>query len=89
MQKRKTTHNSLVISLSIANTLVRCVLIDTGSSTNLMTLDTIRAMGLSEAEIVKKSTVLVGFNGGAEHTSVKSYCPPTPAVSTYKSSSSY
>ena len=33
-----------------------------------MTLDTVRAMGLSEADIVKKSTVLVGFNGGAEHT---------------------
>lgn len=60
-------HDGLVISLSITNTLVRRVLINTGSSTNLIMLDTVRVMGLSESDIVKKSMVLVGFNGGAEH----------------------
>ena len=61
-------HDGLVISLSIGNCLIRRVLIDTGSSTNLLTLDALKEMGLTENDLIKKSTPLVGFSGEVKHT---------------------
>ena len=61
-------HDGLVISLSISNCLIRRVLIDTGSSTNLLTLDALKGMGLSEDDLTRNSTPLVGFSGEVKYT---------------------
>ena len=54
-------HDSLVISLPVGNCLIRRILIDNGSAVNIIMLETLQQMGLTEADMVKKSTVLVGF----------------------------
>ncbi|XP_031285190.1 uncharacterized protein LOC116143884 [Pistacia vera] len=55
-------HDALVISLQIANILVKKVFVDEGSSTNILFLEAVKAMGLDESNINKCPTILVGFN---------------------------
>ena len=43
--------DTLVISLSIANCLTKLILMDNGSSENVLFLNTYREMGLKEADI--------------------------------------
>ncbi|XP_074298828.1 uncharacterized protein LOC141629778 [Silene latifolia] len=47
----------------MANCTVRKVLVDTGSSVNLIMLKTIENMGFSEKNLQKKTIPLVGFSG--------------------------
>ncbi|XP_056685409.1 uncharacterized protein [Spinacia oleracea] len=62
-------HDGLVISIPVGNCMIRRVLVDNGSSTNVMMLDALKEMGLNpDTDVVKKSTVLIGFSGEAKTT---------------------
>ena len=61
-------HDGLIIQLTIGNCLTKRVLIDGGSSANVIFLDTLKAMGIDKSEIVRKTTTLVGFNGDTTST---------------------
>ncbi|XP_074313760.1 uncharacterized protein LOC141648953 [Silene latifolia] len=56
-------HDALIITLSIGNCLVKKILVDTGSSVNLIMLETLKNMGYSEKDLVQKAVPLVGFSG--------------------------
>ncbi|XP_074315390.1 uncharacterized protein LOC141651584 [Silene latifolia] len=56
-------HDALIITLSIGNCLVKKILVDTGSSMNLIMLETLKNMWFSEKGLVKKAIPLVGFSG--------------------------
>ncbi|XP_010677746.1 uncharacterized protein LOC104893348 [Beta vulgaris subsp. vulgaris] len=56
-------HDGLVVSLTISNSLMKRVLIDNGSSANIIFKSALESMGLQEADILKKATVLFIFNG--------------------------
>ncbi|XP_074315176.1 uncharacterized protein LOC141651358 [Silene latifolia] len=56
-------HDALIITLSMANCTVRKVLVDNGSSVNLIMLKTIQNMEFSEKDLQKKTIPLVGFSG--------------------------
>ncbi|KAH6835709.1 hypothetical protein C2S53_019141 [Perilla frutescens var. hirtella] len=56
-------HDALVISLLIANCLIKQTLIDSGSSSNVIFLSTLKGMQVKETNIIKKSTTLIGFSG--------------------------
>ncbi|XP_056687801.1 uncharacterized protein [Spinacia oleracea] len=62
-------HDGLVISIPVGNCMIKRVLVDNGSSTNVMMLDALKEMGLNpDTGVVKRSTVLVGFSGEAKTT---------------------
>ncbi|XP_074301422.1 uncharacterized protein LOC141632809 [Silene latifolia] len=56
-------HDALIITLSIGNFLVKKILVDTGSSVNMIMLETLKNMGFSEKDLVQKAVPLVVFNG--------------------------
>ncbi|KAM6583535.1 hypothetical protein CsatB_010537 [Cannabis sativa] len=62
-------HDALVISLYIANCLTKRILVDNGSSANILFLSALREMGIDESKIVRKTTVLIGFSGEQKNTS--------------------
>jgi len=47
---------------------VRRILIDGGSSANIILLDTLKRMKIPKADIVPKSSALIGFSGEVKHT---------------------
>ncbi|XP_057789072.1 uncharacterized protein LOC131005932 [Salvia miltiorrhiza] len=61
-------HDALVISIYIANCLTKRVLIDNGSSANILFFSAYREMGLDESKLIKKASVLVGFSGESTTT---------------------
>ncbi|XP_031263855.1 uncharacterized protein LOC116122079 [Pistacia vera] len=61
-------HDALVISLQIANILVKRVFVDEGSSTNILFLKAMKAMGLDESNISRRPTILVGFSFEQKYT---------------------
>ena len=61
-------HDTLVISLQVGNCLIRRIIIDNRSAVNIIMLETLQQMGLTEADMVKKSMVLVGFSGETKRT---------------------
>ncbi|XP_076902705.1 uncharacterized protein LOC143557545 [Bidens hawaiensis] len=61
-------HDGLVITLYISNSFVSRVLVDNGSSVNIIQLDTLKRMNIPESENVSRSSVLMGFNGEAKST---------------------
>ncbi|KAM0050395.1 putative aspartic peptidase domain superfamily [Helianthus debilis subsp. tardiflorus] len=61
-------HDGLVITLFISNHFVRRILIDGGSSVNIIQLDVLKKMGISESDIIPRSSVLVGFSGETKNT---------------------
>ncbi|KFK21940.1 hypothetical protein AALP_AAs40902U000100 [Arabis alpina] len=61
-------HDALVKSLTIANCLIKRILVDNGSSTNILYLEAYKALGLDEAELTRKSTSLIGFSGEVKQT---------------------
>ena len=61
-------HDGLVVQLTIGNCLTKRVLIDGGSSANVIFLDTIKIMGIDRSDIVRRTTTLVGFNGDTTNT---------------------
>ncbi|KAK9070807.1 hypothetical protein SSX86_011209 [Deinandra increscens subsp. villosa] len=61
-------HDGLVITLYIANHYVKRILIDGGSSVNIIQLEALTKMGIPQDQIVAKSMVLVGFSGETKNT---------------------
>ncbi|XP_074301350.1 uncharacterized protein LOC141632733 [Silene latifolia] len=59
--------DTLTITLSIGNCIVRKAL-DTGSSVNLIMLETLKTMGFDKENLIKKSVPLVGFSGETAHS---------------------
>ena len=55
--------DALVLSLSIANCLTKQILVDNGSSANVLFLNVYRKMGLKEEDITQMCISLVGFSG--------------------------
>ncbi|XP_074314545.1 uncharacterized protein LOC141649763 [Silene latifolia] len=60
--------DALTITLSIGNCTVRKALVDTGSSVNLIMLETLKTMGFDKENLIKKSVPLVGFSGETAHS---------------------
>ncbi|XP_056847421.1 uncharacterized protein LOC130498093 [Raphanus sativus] len=61
-------HDALVISLTIANCLVKQILVDNGSSSNIIFYSAFADLGLEPAALTKKATPLVGFSGEVKQT---------------------
>ncbi|XP_031265000.1 uncharacterized protein LOC116123354 [Pistacia vera] len=61
-------HDALVVSLQIANILVKRVFVDGGSSANILFLTTVKAMDLEEENINRRPTLLVGFSSQQKYT---------------------
>ncbi|XP_074283579.1 uncharacterized protein LOC141608124 [Silene latifolia] len=61
-------HDALIITLPIGNCEVRKILVDTGSSVNLIMLETLKSMGFTEKDLAKKAVPLVGFSGETKHS---------------------
>ncbi|KAJ9544839.1 hypothetical protein OSB04_024546 [Centaurea solstitialis] len=61
-------HDALVIQLTIGNCSTKRILIDGGSSANVIFADTLKVMGIEREEIVRRSTTLIGFNGDPMNT---------------------
>ncbi|XP_074297863.1 uncharacterized protein LOC141628655 [Silene latifolia] len=59
---------ALTITLSIGNCTVRKALVDTGSSVNLIMLETLKTMGFDKENLIKKYVPLVGFSGETAHS---------------------
>ncbi|XP_074342010.1 uncharacterized protein LOC141679407 [Apium graveolens] len=60
---REPQQEGLVISLPVGNCLIKRILVDNGSASNIMMLSTLKQMVLAESDMIKKSTTLVGFSG--------------------------
>ncbi|XP_038701868.1 uncharacterized protein LOC119998599 [Tripterygium wilfordii] len=60
--------DALVITLQIANCEVKRIMIDDGSSVNLLFMSTLQAMRLSEADIIRGPIPLIGFSGEQQFT---------------------
>ncbi|XP_031272267.1 uncharacterized protein LOC116130681 [Pistacia vera] len=61
-------HNALVVSMQIANILVKRVFVDGGSLANILFLEAVKAMRLEEANINMRPTLLVGFSFEQKYT---------------------
>ncbi|KAJ9557123.1 hypothetical protein OSB04_011737 [Centaurea solstitialis] len=61
-------HDALVIQLTIENCSTKKILIDGGSSANVIFADTLKVIGIERSEIVRRSTTLIGFNGDPMNT---------------------
>ncbi|XP_074299171.1 uncharacterized protein LOC141630213 [Silene latifolia] len=68
-------HDGLVITMQIGTARVPRILVDSGSSVNLIMLDVLKAMKIDEDQIIKKSNVLVGFSGETKNTLGEIYLP--------------
>ena len=55
--------DALVLTLNLLNCKVSRILIDNGSSDDVLLLSTLREMELAESNIKKSTSVLIGFNG--------------------------
>ncbi|KAF2599976.1 hypothetical protein F2Q68_00010426 [Brassica cretica] len=56
-------HDALVISLSVANCLVKRILVDNGSSGNIIFQAAYKDLGLEESALTQRITQLIGFSG--------------------------
>ncbi|KAL5576029.1 hypothetical protein UlMin_017728 [Ulmus minor] len=61
-------HDALVISLLVANCKIKRILVDNGSSTNVLFLNALKEMKIDESNIRRCATVLVGFSGEQKFT---------------------
>ncbi|XP_010687261.1 uncharacterized protein LOC104901388 [Beta vulgaris subsp. vulgaris] len=66
--ERDIHHDGLVISLTISNCLLKRVLVDNGSLASILMRGALEDMGIDERDVIRKSTVLVGFSGESKHT---------------------
>lgn len=56
-------HVALVIKISIVNQIVKRVLVDNSSSTNMLFLETLKNMQLDERRMRRRGVSLIGFDG--------------------------
>ncbi|XP_018463074.1 uncharacterized protein LOC108834228 [Raphanus sativus] len=56
-------HDALVISLTVANCLVKRILVYNGSSSNIIFQSAYADLGLEERALTRKVTPLIGFSG--------------------------
>ncbi|KAF3497309.1 hypothetical protein DY000_02053183 [Brassica cretica] len=63
-----THHDALVISLTVANCLVKRILVDNGSSSNIIFQTACQDLGLEESALTRKITPLIGFSGEVKQT---------------------
>ncbi|XP_074298216.1 uncharacterized protein LOC141629041 [Silene latifolia] len=68
-------HDALIITLLIENCEVRKILVDIGSSVNLIMLETLKGMGFSEKDLATKEVPLVGFSGETKHSLEEIFIP--------------
>uniref|UniRef100_A0A0D3BFG3 Retrotransposon gag domain-containing protein n=1 Tax=Brassica oleracea var. oleracea TaxID=109376 RepID=A0A0D3BFG3_BRAOL len=68
-------HDALVVSLTVANCLVKRILIDNGSSSNIIFLTAYQDLGLEENTLTRKVTPLIGFSGEVKQTAVEITLP--------------
>ncbi|XP_056843144.1 uncharacterized protein LOC130495693 [Raphanus sativus] len=61
-------HDALVISLTIANCLVKRILVDNGSSSKIIFHSAFADLGLEPTALTRKATPLVGFSGEVKQT---------------------
>lgn len=61
-------HDALVITLLIANCQIKRILVDNGSSTNVIFLKTLKEMNIDETHIHRRSTILIRFSGEQKFT---------------------
>ena len=68
-------HDALVISLTIANCLVKRILVDSGSSCNIIFQAAYQGLGLEENALIRKATPLIGFSGEIKRTTGETILP--------------
>ncbi|XP_013650969.2 uncharacterized protein LOC106355595 [Brassica napus] len=61
-------HDALVISLTVANCWVKRILVDNGSSSNIIFQTAYQDLGLEESTLMRKVTPLIGFSGEVKQT---------------------
>ncbi|XP_076939705.1 uncharacterized protein LOC143608549 [Bidens hawaiensis] len=61
-------HDGLIITLFIANHYVPRILVDGGSSVNIIQVDVLKKMNIPETEITPRSSILIGFSGETKNT---------------------
>ncbi|KAK0592545.1 hypothetical protein LWI29_021084 [Acer saccharum] len=61
-------HDALVISLHIANCLTKRILIDNGSSCNILFNSALREMQVDESKLSRRTTMLTRFSGEQKNT---------------------
>ncbi|XP_033134290.1 uncharacterized protein LOC117127749 [Brassica rapa] len=61
-------HDALIISLTIANCLVKRILVDSGSSGNIIFQVAYKDLGLEEGALTQRVTPLIGFSGEVKQT---------------------
>jgi len=61
-------HDALVISLTVANCLVKRILVDNGSSSNIIVQMAYQDLGLEEKTLTRKVTPLIGFSDEVKRT---------------------
>ena len=68
-------HDALVISLTVANCLVKRILVDNGSSSNIIFQTAYHDLGLEESTLTRKVTPLIGFSGEVKQTAGEAILP--------------
>ena len=68
-------HDALVISLTVASCLVKRVLVDNGSSNNIIFQMAYQDLGLEESALTRKITPLIGFRGEVKQTAGEAILP--------------
>ena len=61
-------HDALVISHIVANCLVKRILVDNGSSANIIFQAAYQDLGLEESALTRRITPLIGFSGEVKQT---------------------
>ena len=68
-------HDTLVISLTIANCMVKSILVDTGSSDNINFPAAYKDLGLEESALTRRITPLIRFSGEVKQTAGEATLP--------------
>ncbi|RWW73079.1 hypothetical protein BHE74_00019069 [Ensete ventricosum] len=55
--------NALVITARITNARIRCIMVDTGSSTDIMYIDAFQKLGITNRDLILMTSTLTGFTG--------------------------
>ncbi|KAF3568744.1 hypothetical protein DY000_02014293 [Brassica cretica] len=61
-------HDALVISFTVANCLVKRILVDNGSSGNIIFQAAYKDLGLEKSALTRRITPLIGFSGEVKQT---------------------